>query len=49
VLFWANLTDGRDGLFLTSPIPEPALVWMFLAGLALIGMRAARGRGGAAA
>ena len=43
VLFWANLTDGRDGLFLTSPIPEPALVWTFLAGVALIGMRVARG------
>ena len=49
VLFWANLTDGRDGLFLTSPIPEPALVWTFLAGVALIGMRVARGHGAAAA
>ena len=44
VLFWANLSDGRDGLFLTAPIPEPAMVWSFLAGLAMLGLHAARKR-----
>jgi hypothetical protein len=44
VLFWANLANGRDGLFLTAPIPEPAMVWSFLAGLAMLGLHAARKR-----